>query len=69
MPEEAILVDDENSNSSITIIGKKNDVSFSAGLKNKLLQFHTNYRPAYYGTMRKESRHISPKNPFKKDTV
>ncbi|XP_078367625.1 uncharacterized protein LOC144651533 [Oculina patagonica] len=68
LPEEAILVDDENSNSSITIIEKKNDVSVSAGLKNKLLQFHTNYRPAYYGTMRKKSHHISPKNPFKKDT-
>ena len=69
VPDGAIVIDDENSNSSVKIIAKENDVSFPAGLKNKLLQFHTNYRPAYYGTMRKKSRHISPKNPFKKDTV
>ncbi len=35
----------------------------------KLLQFHTNHRPAYFGTWRKRSKLITPRNPFKKDTV
>ncbi|XP_060797453.1 chromatin assembly factor 1 subunit A isoform X4 [Neoarius graeffei] len=33
----------------------------------KLLQFHENYRPAYWGTWSKKSRHISPRCPFKLD--
>lgn len=36
--------------------------------KCKLLQFHMNYRPPYYGTYRKKSSHVSPRNPFKTDT-
>ncbi|XP_055868804.1 chromatin assembly factor 1 subunit A-like [Biomphalaria glabrata] len=32
----------------------------------KLLQFHTDYRPPYYGTWRKQPK-ISPRNPWKKD--
>lgn len=35
----------------------------------KLLQFHENYRPAYWGTWSKKSRHISPRCPFKLDKV
>ena len=38
-------------------------------VRYKLLQFHTNHRPAYFGTWRKKSRLINPRNPFKKDTV
>ncbi|XP_064609248.1 chromatin assembly factor 1 subunit A-B-like [Liolophura sinensis] len=34
----------------------------------KLLQFHTNYRPPYYGTWRKKSKVISPRNPWKTDS-
>jgi len=37
--------------------------------KYKLLQFHENYRPAYYGTWQKSSTIIQPRNPFKKDEV
>ncbi|XP_033750154.1 LOW QUALITY PROTEIN: chromatin assembly factor 1 subunit A-like [Pecten maximus] len=33
----------------------------------KLLQFHTNYRPPYYGTWRKNSKFVSPRNPWKQD--
>ena len=69
MPEGAIVVDDENSNLSVEIIEKKTNLSSAVGLKCKLLQFHKNYRPAYYGTWRKRSKQISPKNPFKKDMV
>ncbi|KAF7203239.1 chromatin assembly factor 1 subunit A [Nothobranchius furzeri] len=33
----------------------------------KLLQFHENYRPAYWGTWRKKSSHISPRCPLRQD--
>ncbi|XP_051232040.1 chromatin assembly factor 1 subunit A isoform X2 [Dicentrarchus labrax] len=33
----------------------------------KLLQFHENYRPAYWGTWSKKSSHISPRCPLKQD--
>ncbi|XP_034387188.1 chromatin assembly factor 1 subunit A [Cyclopterus lumpus] len=33
----------------------------------KLLQFHANYRPAYWGTWSKKSSHISPRCPLKRD--
>lgn len=61
------LAIDENSNSSVEIVEKKKDISSFVGLRCKLLQFHTDYRPAYFGTYRKKSYHISPRNPFKKD--
>ena len=35
----------------------------------KLIQFHTNHRPAYFGTWRKKSRRLNPRNPFQKDEV
>lgn len=35
----------------------------------KLLQFHSNYRPAYWGTWRKKSSHISARCPFRQDKV
>ncbi|XP_022105893.1 chromatin assembly factor 1 subunit A-like [Acanthaster planci] len=36
-------------------------------MKCKLLQFHENYRPPYYGTWRKKSEMINPRNYLKKD--
>ncbi|KAA8590044.1 chromatin assembly factor 1 subunit A isoform X1 [Etheostoma spectabile] len=33
----------------------------------KLLQFHSNYRPAYWGTWSKKSLHISPRCPIRQD--
>uniref|UniRef100_A0A672ICI3 Chromatin assembly factor 1, subunit A (p150) n=1 Tax=Salarias fasciatus TaxID=181472 RepID=A0A672ICI3_SALFA len=33
----------------------------------KLLQFHENHRPAYWGTCSKKSVHISPRCPFRQD--
>ncbi|XP_056133680.1 chromatin assembly factor 1 subunit A [Lampris incognitus] len=33
----------------------------------KLLQFHENYRPAYWGTWSKKSSHISPRCPLRQD--
>ena len=35
----------------------------------KFLSFHTNYRPPYFGTWRKKSKVLTPRNPFKKDDV
>lgn len=35
----------------------------------KLLQFHENYRPAYWGTWSKKSTHVSPRCPLKLDKV
>jgi len=36
-------------------------------MRAKLFQFHDNYRPAYYGTWRKRSRVIRPRNPLQLD--
>uniref|UniRef100_UPI0037E753D7 chromatin assembly factor 1 subunit A isoform X1 n=2 Tax=Semicossyphus pulcher TaxID=241346 RepID=UPI0037E753D7 len=33
----------------------------------KLLQFHANYRPAYWGTWSKKSSHVSPRCPLRQD--
>ena len=38
-------------------------------MKAKLLQFHENHRPAYYGTWRKSSRHITARKPLGQDKV
>lgn len=54
--EEVVLVHDSETVKSITY-------------HCKLLQFHMNYRPPYYGTWRKRSQKLSPRNPYKMDTV
>ncbi|CAG4935434.1 unnamed protein product [Colias eurytheme] len=36
-------------------------------LRPKLLSFHENRRPPYWGTWRKKSAHINPRQPFKMD--
>ncbi|XP_017776534.1 PREDICTED: chromatin assembly factor 1 subunit A isoform X3 [Nicrophorus vespilloides] len=36
-------------------------------MKAKFLKFHENKRPAYFGTWRKKSKFISPKNPLSMD--
>ena len=38
-------------------------------VRYKLLQFHTNHRPAYFGSWRRSSGLISARNPFRKDPV
>ncbi len=38
-------------------------------MRAKLIQFHTNYRPAYYGTWRKQSKLIRPRKPLNQDKV
>ena len=36
-------------------------------MRAKLLKFVENYRPAYYGTWRKQSKVIRPRAPLNKD--
>lgn len=62
---DTIVVSDEEED--VMIVSRK--ISRGKPKKFKLLQFHSNYRPAYYGTWRKRSKLISPKNPFRKDEV
>ncbi|XP_015929093.1 chromatin assembly factor 1 subunit A [Parasteatoda tepidariorum] len=38
-------------------------------LTPKLIQFHENVRPPYWGTWRKKSRAIRPRNPFGQDDI
>ena len=38
-------------------------------MKVKLLQFHENHRPAYYGTWQKTSSDVKARRPLGKDTV
>ncbi len=45
------------------------DVRKDCPHKYKLIQFHENHRPAYYGTWTKSRCSINPRNPFKTDKV
>ncbi|XP_066590749.1 chromatin assembly factor 1 subunit A-B-like isoform X2 [Prorops nasuta] len=57
-----VIEDDDNSQNfvDLTRIVEK--------LRPKLLQFSGNRRPPYWGTWRKRSQSINPRNPFAKDT-
>ncbi|OWF44482.1 Chromatin assembly factor 1 subunit A [Mizuhopecten yessoensis] len=54
MDDDVVLVHDSESVNKVTY-------------HCKLLQFHTNYRPPYFGTWRKKSGTVSPRNPWKQD--
>ena len=62
--DERMEVDDDD-----VIVVSSNVGQCPRNIRYKLLQFHTNHRPAYFGTWRKTSRKITPRNPFKKDAV
>ena len=64
-----ILIEDDNSDLDVQIIEKKKITEKKKiVVKAKLFQFHTNNRPAYFGSWNKKSEHISPRNPFRRDT-
>lgn len=65
---EATVISDTADEDDVVIVSPSPVQQVAKG-KFKLLQFHTNYRPAYYGTWRQRSRIISPRNPFRKDEV
>lgn len=64
---EPMEVDDDDDDNSCLVWEEKHKQGEKR--KFKLLQFHRNYRPAYYGTWTKTSGSINPRNPFKMDTV
>lgn len=66
--DEIMIVDDDLSSNAVktTENTTENEVN---KVKGKLLQFHENYRPAYFGSWRKKSTNVGPRTPFKKDEV
>ncbi len=50
-------------------LGSAKGVRSSEKPKFKLLQFHLNHRPAYWGTWQRKSSKVNPRNPFRKDKV
>ena len=64
--EECMEVEDDVIISSPDAIEQN---SRPSNIRYKLLQFHTNHRPAYFGSWRKRSKLVTPRNPFKKDEV
>ena len=58
-------------NEGVVEVGAKEEVQFKRQemVVVKLLQFHDNYRPAYFGTWRKRSKKICARNPWRKDEV
>ena len=65
---EAIVVSDAEDENEVMIVSSSPVPQVPMG-RYKLIQFHTNYRPAYYGTWRRRSKVITPRNPFRKDEV
>ena len=71
-PKLLEAVTDEFSTDCIIVGGASGEETaeqYQRRLKYKLLQFHENFRPAYWGTWRKKGSTLSPRNPFKKDEV
>lgn len=55
------------SEADVIVIDEKAKAELS--LHPKLLQFSENVRPPYWGTWRKRSKNISPRNPFAQDVM
>ena len=53
----------------VELLGHDSEVVKKVTYKCKLLQFHMNYRPPYYGTWTKKAKNVGPRTPFKTDTV
>lgn len=64
LDDDIVIINDGNVNSPDETV--ENTRNF---YRVKLLQFHENTRPPYFGTWRKKSKYISPRNPFKRDSV
>ena len=71
-PKSLAAVAEETLNDCIIVdeaSGKEAAEQYRRRLKCKLLQFKENFRPAYWGTWRRKSSILSPRNPFRKDEV
>ena len=66
--DEVMIIDDDllSDLKTIETFSTKREMN---KVKAKLLQFHQNYRPAYFGSWRKKSTRVGPRTPFKKDEV
>ncbi len=66
--DEIMIIDDDDLPSDLktTKTATKHEIS---KIKGKLLQFHENYRPAYFGSWRKKSSKVGSRTPLKKDEV
>ena len=68
-PSQVVLVPDTDEDDVIIMSSSQPPTQAARSVKFKLLQFHENHRPAYYGTVCRRSQLISPRNPFRKDKV
>ncbi|XP_031569059.1 uncharacterized protein LOC116303626 [Actinia tenebrosa] len=62
---DAIEISDEETSDSESVVEIQHEEK--KRMKVIFLKFHENNRPPYYGTQRKKSKKISPKDPLKKD--
>ena len=66
---EDVIISSPSASGNSGYSGGDSKSTTKSAFRFKLVQFVDNHRPAYYGTMRKKSKSISPRNPFRKDTV
>ncbi|ESO12654.1 hypothetical protein HELRODRAFT_159230 [Helobdella robusta] len=62
--DELIIITNASEGSAATVDDQMKPIM----KKMKFLQFHDNYRPAYYGTWMKKSSSVSGRRPFAKDS-
>ncbi|XP_015175916.1 PREDICTED: chromatin assembly factor 1 subunit A-like [Polistes dominula] len=63
---DVIVLDDEENDCNSDLVFQPETVADK--IRPKLLQFHENRRPPYWGTWRKKSDSISSRRPFSKDS-
>ena len=67
IPDETLTKDMNMKNKSSGGIGGDESTLVFCTAKAKLLQFHENERPPYWGTWSKKSKVVGPRRPFAKD--
>ena len=67
--KDEIMIIDDNLSSELETPETSTSKKEVTKVKAKLLQFHENYRPAYFGSWRKKSKNVGPRRPFMKDEV
>lgn len=64
--DDVILLEEEENDDNANVVDQT-PVTLDKN-RAKLLQFHENRRPPYWGTWRKQSKTINPRRPFTKDS-
>ena len=67
IPDESLGNEMNKMNNTSSTLGKDKSNGMFCTTKAKLLQFHENDRPAYWGTWSKKSDVVGPRRPFAKD--